>query len=71
MIVRIVDQDHPHHGETGVLLGEVIQPPGSAVMVKVALENCRHGVDACFVTLEQVQRQAYERAERMAKKVRK
>ena len=51
--VQIVDREHPHFGEHGVLTGEVITVLGTP-MAKVDLDACRHGVDGCFVTQGQV-----------------
>jgi hypothetical protein len=46
--VFICDPEHPHHGESGTLTGEVISLFGTS-MAKVQLQDCKHGTDACFV----------------------
>lgn len=51
--VRICDETHPHYPETGVLTGEMISLFGTP-MAKLALDNCEHGTDACFVSKGQV-----------------
>lgn len=48
-VVRIVNREHPHYRETGKLTGEIITLFGKP-MAKVALSDCRHGTDACFVS---------------------
>jgi hypothetical protein len=55
--VRILG-DHPHKGEYGtvpVVDGKITltAPPGVDVpnLAKVTLENCPHGVEACFVAM--------------------
>jgi len=44
----ISDPDHPHYPEQGYLTGDVTSVFGE-MMAKFKLDNCRHGVDACFV----------------------
>lgn len=51
--VRVVDRKHPHFDESGKLTGEVVTLFGEP-MAKLALDNCRHGTDACFVTKGQI-----------------
>jgi hypothetical protein len=53
-LVRITDPEHPHYPETGRFTGEVIRPIWGEEMAKVALDNCRHGTDACFVSPGQI-----------------
>lgn len=53
MRVHICDPDHPHYPESGTLTGEVISLFGSP-MAKMALDECKHGTDACFVKKGQV-----------------
>ena len=54
MRIEITDKEHPHHGEKGVMTGEVIEVVGGAKMAKVRLDDCPHGIDACFVSKGQV-----------------
>jgi hypothetical protein len=51
--VAICDRKHPHYPETGELTGEIISLFGKP-MAKMALDNCKHGTDACFVLPGQV-----------------
>jgi hypothetical protein len=53
--VRIVNRDHPHYRETGFLTGEVVVMFWGTKMAKLALENCRHGTDACFISLGDIE----------------
>jgi hypothetical protein len=48
--VRIVNREHPHHGEYGHFTGEVIKPVWGGKMALVKLENCQHGTDGCYVS---------------------
>lgn len=56
-LVRITDPEHPHYPETGRFTGEVIKFRfGSGVpMAKIALDNCKHGTDACYVHPGQIE----------------
>lgn len=49
--VQIVNREHPHFEEYGRFTGKVIRMKfsGGKEMAEVALENCPHGGDACFV----------------------
>jgi len=53
MRVTVVDPEHPHHGESGVFTGKVINVAGGK-MAEVTLENCRHGTGGCFVSPGQI-----------------
>lgn len=55
--VRICDKQHPHYGETGVMTGKIITMKFGTreQMAEITLENCRHGVDRCFVKKGQVE----------------
>jgi regulator of RNase E activity RraA len=50
--VQIVNKDHPHFEEYGRFTGKIITMRFGLKkqMAEVALESCRHGVDACFVS---------------------
>ena len=49
--VYISNPKHPHYGESGIWTGEVIRLRfGGPPMWKVALDNCKHGTDGCFVS---------------------
>lgn len=53
--VQVVRRTHPHFEEYGRFTGKVIRPvwapsDGTGDMAEVALEHCRHGTDACFVS---------------------
>jgi regulator of RNase E activity RraA len=50
--VQIVNRNHPHFEEYGRFTGKIITMKFGAreQMAEVALENCRHGGDACFVS---------------------
>lgn len=50
--VQIVKRDHPHFEEYGRFTGKIVTMKFGAGkrMAEVALEHCRHGVDACFVS---------------------
>jgi hypothetical protein len=55
-LVRITDPEHPHYPETGRFTGEVITMRFSGKkMAKIALDSCRHGTDACYVSPGQIQ----------------
>ena len=58
--VAICDPEHPHYPETGELTGEVISLFGEP-MAKMALDDCKHGTDACFVSKGQVCKDRRER----------
>lgn len=59
--VQIVNRQHPHFEEYGRFTGKIITMRfGGGDMAEVALENCRHGGDACFVSKGDV-RQVAER----------
>lgn len=60
--VQIVNRQHPHFEEYGRFTGKVITMTfgARARMAEVELEHCRHGVDACFVSVGDV-RQVAER----------
>ena len=45
--VRITNKKHPHFDETGVLEDKIIYVVGKP-MIRVKLDNCIHGTDACF-----------------------
>jgi hypothetical protein len=51
---RIVDRTHPHYPESGQATGEIITFVSGGKMAKMRLLACRHGTDACFVSLDQV-----------------
>lgn len=55
-LVRITDPEHPHYPETGRFTGEVIKFKFGigASMAKIALDNCKHGTDACYVAQGQI-----------------
>ena len=50
--VQIVSRRHPHFEEYGRLTGKIIVMKfgNRERMAEVALENCPHGGDACFVS---------------------
>lgn len=50
--VRITKRSHPHYGEVGKFTGKLIRMPWGSkpTMAEVKLEDCRHGVDGCFVS---------------------
>lgn len=54
--VQIVNRQHPHFEEYGRFTGKVIQMKFGTreQMAEVALENCRHGSDGCFVVKGEV-----------------
>lgn len=55
--VQIVNRQHPHFEEYGRFTGKVITLRFNGEdMAEVALENCRHGVDGCFVGKGDVRR---------------
>jgi hypothetical protein len=58
--VQIVNRDHPHFEEYGRLTGKIITMRFGLgnQMAEVKLENCRHGVDGCFVSKGDVQQVA-------------
>lgn len=57
--VTICDRTHAHYGEHGTLTGDLITfKPTGETMALVKLENCLHGVDACYVTKGQVRERA-------------
>jgi hypothetical protein len=60
--IQIVNREHPHFEEYGRFTGKVVTFPfgDREPMAEVTLENCRHGVDGCFVCRGDV-RQARER----------
>ncbi len=60
--VQIVNRKHPHFEEYGRLTGKVITMKfgEGTPMAEVALENCRHGTDGCFVSMGET-RQVPER----------
>lgn len=60
--VQIVNRKHPHFEEYGRLTGRIVvmKFTGETKMAEVKLENCRHGVDGCFVSVWDV-RQVAER----------
>lgn len=48
--VQIINREHPHFEEYGRFTGKIITMRFSGEdMAEVALENCSHGGDACFV----------------------
>lgn len=49
--VQIVDRQHPHFEEYGRFTGKIVTMKFGTrePMAEVALENCRHGSDGCFV----------------------
>lgn len=47
--VQIVNREHPHFEEYGRFTGKIITGV-MGDMAEVKLENCRHGVDGCFVS---------------------
>lgn len=54
--VQIVRREHPHFEEYGRFTGKVITMRfgDDKSMAEVKLENCRHGVDGCFVSVGDV-----------------
>lgn len=60
--VQIINREHPHFEEYGWFTGKIVQMKfgDRKKMAEVALEHCRHGVDACFVSVGDV-RQVAER----------
>lgn len=56
--VQITDRHHPHFEEYGRFTGKVIKMVWGAKMAEVALENCRHGTDGCFVSPGQIRQVA-------------
>jgi regulator of RNase E activity RraA len=60
--VQIVSRQHPHFEEYGRFTGKIITMKFGTreQMAEVKLENCRHGVDGCFVKAGEV-RQVAER----------
>jgi hypothetical protein len=50
--VQIVNKKHPHFEEYGRFTGKMIVMRFGLgnEMAEVALENCRHGTNACFVS---------------------
>jgi hypothetical protein len=50
--VKIVNRQHPHHGEYGRFTSEVIQMRFGLgnKMALVKLESCKHGTDRCYVS---------------------
>ena len=57
--VQIVNREHPHFEEYGRFTGKIITPKyWKGDMAEVALENCPHGTDACFVSAGDVRRVA-------------
>lgn len=53
--VTICDRKHPHYDEHGTLTGDLITfKPTGETMALVKLDNCAHGVAACYVTKKQV-----------------
>jgi hypothetical protein len=49
--VQIVNRQHPHFEEYGRFTGKIVTLKFGArkPMAEVKLENCRHGVNGCFV----------------------
>lgn len=58
--VQIVNRQHPHFEEYGRFTGRVIvlKFGDGKRMAEVALENCRHGTDGCFVDVGDVKQVA-------------
>lgn len=57
--IQIVNREHPHFEEYGRFTGKIITMRfGGQDMAEVALENCPHGGDACFVSKGDVRRVA-------------
>lgn len=58
--VQIVDRQHPHFEEYGRFTGKIITMKFGTreQMAEVALENCRHGSDGCFVRKGEVKQVA-------------
>lgn len=54
--IQIIDAEHPHFREYGVMTGKVIQMNHGRqqLMAEVRLHNCQHGTDGCFVEKGQV-----------------
>jgi len=53
--VTIIDREHPHFGESGVMTGDMITFKFTGeTMAKVKLSACAHGTDACYVGKGQV-----------------
>lgn len=50
--VQIVNREHPHFEEYGRFTGRIVTMRfgDGKQMAEVALENCRHGTDGCFVS---------------------
>lgn len=53
-LVRISDPKHPHYPEHGRFTGKIIKTIWGTDMAEVALENCKHGTNGCFVSRGQV-----------------
>jgi hypothetical protein len=51
--VCIVDREHPHYGESGVLTGKIISLFGTP-MAEMKIKDCKHGTDGCFVKKGQI-----------------
>lgn len=58
--VQIVNREHPHFEEYGRFTGKIVTMRfgGLKPMAEVALENCRHGTDGCFVSAGDVKQVA-------------
>lgn len=54
--VQIISRQHPHFEEYGRFTGKIITMKFGTRedMAEVALENCRHGSDGCFVSKGEV-----------------
>ena len=52
MRVQIVNRSHPHFEEYGRFTGKIIKMRFGLQneMAEVKLDNCRHGMDGCFVS---------------------
>lgn len=48
--VKIVNREHPHHGEYGRFTGEIVKPIWGGKMALVKLENCPHRNESCYVS---------------------
>lgn len=60
--VRIVDREHPHYPETGVLTGKIVTFPWGEKMAEMKLDACAHGEDGCYVSPGQVKELEHTRS---------
>lgn len=56
--VAITARYHPHHGESGEIVAPARRGPASVGLDwKVRLDDCRHGVEGCFVSERELRRE--------------